>query len=56
MALQIQEPHIKQGVSMCTAGKEGSGKSVVLVEFLGRIIGKNHFIHIQNIKDLTVSG
>jgi hypothetical protein len=51
--LFLQQPYLKQGVCICIGGPEGTFKTAFFNDLLGRIIGANHYTHVQSMKEVT---
>ena len=49
----LQQPYTKSGVAICVGGDEGTGKSMLFVDVIGKIMGSNLFAHLQNMSDVT---
>ena len=52
-ALMLQQPYTKSGVAICVGGDEGTGKSILFVDVLGKIMGSHLFAHLQKMSDVT---
>ena len=52
MAIKLQKPWLKTGVCIGLGGDEGTGKTLIIDEFYGRIIGPVHYLHTQDTRDV----
>ena len=52
MASLVQRPWQKLGVAIVLQGQPGSGKGILITEFLAKIIGPHHFSHITGLDQI----
>lgn len=51
-ALLMQKPWLKQSVAICIGGEQGTGKSIIINQVIGHLVGRDHYLHSQNINDI----
>ena len=49
----LQLPYTKSRVAICVGRDEETGKSMLFVDVLGKIMGSHLFAHLQNTSDVT---
>jgi hypothetical protein len=52
LASIVQRPWQKLGVTIVLQGEPGSGKGIIITEFLAKIIGPYHFSHITGLEQI----
>jgi hypothetical protein len=52
LASFIQRPWMKLCMTLVLQGEEGSGKGIILTEFLAKIIGRRHYSHVTGLESI----
>ncbi len=52
MASILQQPWKKTGVAIVLQGEQGSGKGIIVTEFLAKIVGQHHYSHVTGLEQV----
>ena len=53
LADMLQQPHRKPGTALVLVGVQGAGKTFLGEKVMGEIIGRSHYVQINNVAKLT---